>query len=53
MEVNCVHLKTYGMPKNKSGFIIATYEGDKVDWGFLVFGCLNEIVLHPILRGKS
>mgnify|MGYP007132918076 CR=1 FL=1 len=30
-----MNLKSYYMPKNKVGFIIATYEGGKIDWGYI------------------
>ena len=33
LEVGCVHINAYGMPKHKAGVVLATYEGTKVDWG--------------------
>ena len=32
LEVACVSPRSYCMPK-QAGFIIATYEGEKIDWG--------------------
>ena len=31
LEVGCVHVNAYGMPKHKAGVVLATYEGTKVD----------------------
>ena len=33
LEVGCVHGNTYGMPKQKAGIVIDTFEGCSVDWG--------------------
>ena len=33
LEVGCVHINAYGMPKHKVGVVLATYEGTNVDWG--------------------
>ena len=33
LEVRCVHVNAYGMPKQKAGVIIATFEGKAEDWG--------------------
>ena len=32
LEVGCVQVNAYGMPKHKAGVMLATYEGTKVDW---------------------
>ena len=34
-EVAFVTQRFYSMPKKRAGFIIATYEGEKIDWGLL------------------
>ena len=31
LEVGCVHVNAYGVPKHKAGVVLATYEGMKVD----------------------
>ena len=35
LEVGCVHVNAYGMPKQKAGIIIDTFEGKVVDWGVI------------------
>ena len=47
LDITCVHPKSNGMPKNKANFIVsfATYEGDKVDWGFLIGETLKVGIL--------
>ena len=42
LEAVCIHLKAYGMPKQKAGVIIDTFEGrEEVDW---------EVITGPSLR---
>ena len=31
LEVGCVHINAYGMPKHKAGVVLVTYECTKVD----------------------
>ena len=35
LEITYVHPKSYGMPKHKADVIIATYQGNPIDWGFV------------------
>ena len=42
LEVGCVHVNTYGMPKQKAGVIIETFEGKAVDWGVITGPTLRE-----------
>ena len=42
LEVGCGHVNGYGMPKQKAGVVLATYEGTKVDWGTVVGAALRE-----------
>ena len=35
LEVAYVNPHSYHMPKQKVGFIIATYEGENIDWGYI------------------
>ena len=42
LEVGCVHVNAYGMPKHKAGVVLATYEGTKVDWGTVAGAALRE-----------
>ena len=44
LEIRCVH-RTYAKPKNKAGFIIVTYEGDKEDWRFLTGDAMRAGIL--------
>ena len=52
LEVGCVHLKTYGMPKQKDSVIISTFEGHDVDWGVIIGIALQE-GLHAFETGKK
>ena len=47
-----MNLKTYCMPKNKARFIIATYEGEKIDWGYITTATL-QAHLVAIKGGKA
>ena len=42
LEVGCVHVNAYGMPKQKAGVIIETFEGRAVDWGVITGTTLRE-----------
>ena len=42
LEVGCVHVNAYGMPKQKAGIIIDTFEGRAVDWGVITGPTLRE-----------
>ena len=42
LEVGCVHVNAYGMPKHKARVVLATYEGTKVDWGIVAGAALRE-----------
>ena len=52
LEVGCVHVNAYGMPKHKAGVVLATYEGTKVDWGTVTGVALRE-GLHAFQDGKK
>ena len=52
LEVGCVHVNAYGMPKHKAGVVLATYEGTKVDWGTVTEAALRE-GLHAFQDGKK
>ena len=52
IEVGCVHLNAYGMPKQKAGFIISTFEGCDVDWVFITRTTVRE-GLHAFQIGKK
>ena len=52
LEVGCVHVNAYGMPKHKAGVVLATYEGTKVDWGTVAGAALRE-GLHTFQDGKK
>ena len=41
LEVACVSPHQYCMSKQWTGFIIATYDGSKVDWGVYHKGCIK------------
>ena len=45
LEVGFVSPRFYCMPKKRAGFIIATYEGKKFDWGLLTAEALREQLL--------
>ena len=40
------------MPKQRVSFIIATYEGSKVDWGYITGAALRE-QLRGVQNGKA
>ena len=58
LEVGCVHINAYGMPKQKASIIIDTFEGRFVDWGVITRPTLREgrhafqagQKLHPIIQ---
>ena len=52
LEVGCVHVNAYGMPKHKARVLLATYEGTKVDWGTVAGVALRE-GLHAFQGGKK
>ena len=52
LEVGCVHVNAYGMPKQKAGIIIDTFEGRVVDWGVITGPTLQE-GLHGYQAGKK
>ena len=52
LEVGCVHVNAYGMPKQKAGVIIETFEGKEVDWGVITGPTLRE-GLHAYQSGKK
>ena len=41
LEVGCVHVNAYRIPKHKAGVVLATYEGTKVDWGTITGAALR------------
>ena len=52
LEVGCVHLNTYGMPKKKVGVVISTFKGQDVDYGVITGAALQE-GLHAFQSGKK
>ena len=52
IEYGFVHHRPPTMPKNKVSFIIATYEGLKVDWLVIVTDSLRATI-HSIEDGKK
>ena len=52
LEVGCVHMNAYGMPKQNVGIIIDTFEGSAVDWGVITGPTLRE-GLHAYQAGKK
>ena len=52
LQVGCVHVNTYGMPKQKVGTIIDTFEGKAVDLGVITGPTLME-GLHAYQSGKK
>ena len=52
LEVGCVHVNAYGMPKQKAGVVIETFEGKAVDWGVITGPALRE-GLHSYQSGKK
>ena len=52
LEVGCVHVNAYGMPKQKAGIIIDTFEGRAVDWGVITGPALRE-GMHAYQAGKK
>ena len=52
LEVGCMHVNAYGMPKQKVGIIIDTFGGAVVDWGMITGPTLRE-VLHAYQAGKK
>ena len=52
LEVGCMHVNAYGMPKQKAGIIIDTFEGRAVDWGIIPGPALREF-LHAYHGGKK
>ena len=52
LEVGCVHVNAYGMPKQKAGVITETFEGKAVDWGVNTGPTLRE-GLHSYQSGKK
>ena len=51
LEVAYVSPRFYFMPKNRAGFIISTYEGGILNWGYLMGEALRE-QLKGVQRGK-
>ena len=52
LEVGCVHVNAYGMPKQKAGVIIETFEGRAIDWGVITGPTLRE-GLYAYQAGKK
>ena len=52
LEVGCVPINGYGMPKKKAGIIIETVEGKAVDWGIITRPTLRE-GLHGYQTGQK
>ena len=52
LEVVCVSPHSYCMPKQREGFIIVTYEGEKIEWGYIMGITLKE-QLHGMQKVKS
>ena len=52
LEVGCLHTNMYGMPKQKLGLIIATFEGQSIDWGVITGPTVREGI-HAFQAGKK
>ena len=52
LEYGFVHPRPLAMPKNKARFIIATYEGVKVDWPVIIANCLRAAI-KSVQDGKK
>ena len=52
LEVECVHLNTYGMPKQKTGVVLSMYEGTNVNWSTVMSAALRE-GLHASKRSSG
>ena len=52
LEVGCIHVNAYGMPKHKAGVVLATFEGTKVNWGTVARASLRE-GLHAFQDGRK
>ena len=52
LEVGCVHLNIYGMPKQKAGMFISTFEAKDINWGVVTSTTLQE-GLHAFQSGKK
>ena len=52
LEVGCVHVNAYGMPKQKASIIIDTFEGRAIYWGVITEPTLRE-GLHAYQGGKK
>ena len=46
LEVGCVHVNSYWMPKQKAGVIIDTFEVRTIDWGVIMGPTLREVCTH-------
>ena len=42
LEVGCVHPNPYGIPKEKAKIIIATLEGQDIDWGVITGSFISK-----------
>ena len=52
LEVGCVHINSYGMPKQKADIVIDTFEGRVVDCRVITGPTLQE-GLHAFQAGKK
>ena len=52
LEVGCVHINAYGMPKQKACIVIDTFKGCAMDWGVITGPALRE-GLHAFQAGKK
>ena len=51
-EYGFIHPRPQVMPKNKAGFIVATYEGIRVDWPVITADSLRAAI-QSIVDGKK
>ena len=52
LEYGFVHHRPLAMPKNRAGFIIATFEGIKLDWPVIVADALRAGI-QAVVDGKK
>ena len=53
LEYGFVHPRPPAMPKYRAGFVIATYEGLKVDWVAIITECLKDAIESQAEGKKS
>ena len=52
LEYGFVHSRPPAIPKYRAGFVLAAYEGLKVDWGTIIIECLKSAI-EFLVEGKK